>query len=230
MHSPTICVAKKIIHELKIFIFFPVIPPIVPNTGPEKPKLDHHQTDTTFTLSIFTRRKKLLEPEHIIIDYIEPNLLHILLRLLDDQTAYTIAYRYTIKSLNYLEFCLIFCFIFYRLEKPLDEANPFKVTTSYNSGKVEITLKKKSAERWNKVGEPLMGHDTWVPQKELPKVDSNQFPQDRFWRLLSKVPVTHDVDHYIFDRPYPGLYFHVPVGHHVEFSMSIGKFHVRKKK
>ena len=77
-----------------IFIFFPVIPPIVPNTGPEKPKLDHHQTDTTFTLSIFTRRKKLLEQEHIIIDYIEPNLLHILLRLLDDQTAYNIAYRY----------------------------------------------------------------------------------------------------------------------------------------
>ena len=74
-----------------------------------------------------------------------------------------------------------------------------------------------------------MGHDTWVPQKELPKVDSNQFPQDRFWRLLSKVPVTHDVDHYIFDRPYPGLYFHVPIGHHVEFSMSIGKFYVRKK-
>ena len=74
-----------------------------------------------------------------------------------------------------------------------------------------------------------MGHDTWVPQKELPKVDSNQFPQDRFWRLLSKVPITHDVDHYIFERPYPGLYFHVPVGHHVEFSMSIGKFYVRKK-
>ena len=46
-----------------------------------------------------------------------------------------------------------------------------------------------------------MGHDTWVPQKELPKVDSNQFPQDRFWRLVSKVPVTHDVDHYIFERP-----------------------------
>ena len=68
-----------------------------------------------------------------------------------------------------------------------------------------------------------MGHDTWVPQKELPKVDSNQFPQDRFWRLLSKIPVTHDVDHYIFERPYPGLYFHVPVGHHVEFTMSIGK-------
>ena len=74
-----------------------------------------------------------------------------------------------------------------------------------------------------------MGHDTWVPQKELPKVDSNQFPQDRFWRLLSKVPITHDVDHYIFERPYPGLYFHVPVGHHVEFSMSIGKYMRRRK-
>ena len=188
-------------------------------------------------MSIFTRRKKLLEPEHIIIDYIEPNLLHILLRLLDDQTAYNIAYRYNqieAKVLNSItELPLSFpqiMFFFYRLEKPLDEANPFKVTTSYNSGKVEITLKKKSAERWNKVGEPLMGHDTWVPQKELPKVDSNQFPQDRFWRLVSKVPVTHDVDHYIFERPYPGLYFHVPVGHHVEFSMSIGKFYVRKKK
>ena len=118
-----------------------VIPPIVPNTGPEKPKLDWHQTDALLTLSIFTRRKKLLKPEHVIIDYIEPNFLHILLRLLDDQTAYNLVYR---------------------LEKPLDESKPFKVSTSYNSGKVEIVLNKKSPERWGQVGQPLKGHDTWV--------------------------------------------------------------------
>ena len=103
--------------------------------------MDWHQTDALLTLSIFTRRKRLLKPEHVIIDYIGPNFLHILLRLLDDQTAYNLVYR---------------------LEKPLDESKPFKVSTSYNSGKVEIVLNKKSPERWGQVGQPLKGHDTWV--------------------------------------------------------------------
>ena len=80
--------------EVQIFSFqFAVIPPIVANTGPEKPKLDLHQADETLTLSIFTRRKKLIQPEHIIIDYLEPDLIHILLRLLDDKTAYNLAYK-----------------------------------------------------------------------------------------------------------------------------------------
>ena len=96
------------------------------------------------------------------------------------------------------------------------------MTTWHNSGKVEILLKKKNSERWNQVGQPLQGHDTWISQDKLPTtIDLNLFPKHRFWRLVSKTSVTHDVNHYIFEPPYPGLYFHVPVGHHVEFLMKI---------
>ena len=43
----------------------------------------------------------------------------------------------------------------------------------------------------------------------------------RFWRLASKTPITHDVLHYIFEPPYSGLHFQVPVGHHVQFSLRV---------
>ena len=44
---------------------------------------------------------------------------------------------------------------------------------------------------------------------------------NRFWRLASKMPITHDVFHYIFEPPYSGLHFQVPVGHHVQFSLRV---------
>ena len=69
---------------------------------------------------------------------------------------------------------------FFRLENPLDSDNPFKVNTFFNSGKVEIILRKKASGRWSQIGQPLQGHDTWVPESQLPTVDVKQFPQYRY--------------------------------------------------
>ena len=61
--------------------------------GPEKPKLDWHQTAASLTLAIYTRRKYIMGPEHVIVDYKrDKDLLHILVHCPDDQTAYNLAY------------------------------------------------------------------------------------------------------------------------------------------
>ena len=74
--------------------FFSVIPPIVGPSGPEKPKFDWYQTDTTITLSILTRRKNMMRPEHVTIDYQRhSDQLNILARLPDDNTAYRLQYK-----------------------------------------------------------------------------------------------------------------------------------------
>ncbi len=72
-----------------------MIPPIVGPSGPEKPKVDWHQTDATLTLAIYTRRKYIMMPEHVIVDH-KPspnNYLHVLVHLPDDHTAFNLAYE-----------------------------------------------------------------------------------------------------------------------------------------
>jgi hypothetical protein len=79
---------------LKIYIFPAVIPPICGDSGPEKPKLDWYQTTATLTLSIYTRRKHCLQPEHVIVEYnSERKLIHVLVLLMEDSTGYNLAYE-----------------------------------------------------------------------------------------------------------------------------------------
>ena len=86
---------------------------------------------------------------------------------------------------------------FYRLEQKLDEKEPFKLNVLQGSGKIEISLKKSNGDRWQGIGEPLTGNQSWVPEKELPTV--TDFPAYRPWKLLSKTKVTRDVNHYVFE-------------------------------
>ena len=161
---------------------------------PEKPKLDWHQTETNVTISIYTRRKKMILKEHIMTDYMDDTShLLILVRLPDDNTNYNVAYK---------------------LEKPIDD---FTVKASYTTGKIEVNLKKSVPERWNCIGTPLKGHDSWVQEGSLPSED---IPTHRPWKLIEKTSITHDVSHYVF-QPKEKLHFHVPCGHHVQFKMNI---------
>ena len=84
--------------------------------------------------------------------------------------------------------------IIFRLDKKIEE---FSVKVAYNSGKIEVSLKKQTLERWNSIGTPLKGHESWVQEGGLPQVED--FPTFKKWRLLSKTLVTHDVNHYIFE-------------------------------
>ena len=64
------------------------------NPGPEKPKLDWHQTSASLTLSIYTRRKQIMLPEHVMVDYNdEKTLIHVQVNLPDDDSAYNLAYK-----------------------------------------------------------------------------------------------------------------------------------------
>ena len=88
--------------------YFTVIPSIVGTPGPEKPKFDWHQTDTNVTISIYTRRKKMIHKEHVLVDYIrENNYLLILVRLPDDNTTYNLAYKLE-KSIGNVQFFIDF--------------------------------------------------------------------------------------------------------------------------
>ena len=80
--------------DLHNIFLFTVIPPIVGPSGPEKPKFDWHQTDTSVTLSIYTRRKYVMTPNYVTISYQrQSSLLYILVRLPDDNSAYRLTYK-----------------------------------------------------------------------------------------------------------------------------------------
>ena len=71
-----------------------MIPPIVGPSGPEKPKFDWHQTETAVTMSIYTRRKYIMRPEYVTIDYQrQSDDFHVLVWLPDDNSTYRLAYR-----------------------------------------------------------------------------------------------------------------------------------------
>lgn len=198
------CLVGKLIGDFPSPASMPndkVLPPIFGTSGREKPKLDWHQTNEALSLSIYTRRKNLLGPEDVIVEYKrKEKLFHILLYLRDDGTAYNLAYM---------------------LENDLDNVNPLQVLVYSNSGKVEVTLRKGSEKRWARIGHALAGNDVWGPQIELPVVSTDDFPEYRQWTLEARVPVTTDVDHYILKPPHDGLHFVVPCGHHVKMRMEV---------
>ena len=88
-------------------------------------------------------------------------------------------------------------FQYFRLEKKLkDNDDPFNLKVLSASGKIEISLRKTETERWNGIGTPLTGNETWVPQKDFENGDFQK--TFRPWRLVSKTQQTPDVSHYVF--------------------------------
>lgn len=141
-----------------------------------------------------------MRPEYVTIDYQrQSDNFHVLVWLPDDNSTYRLAYR---------------------LERKLkDNDDPFSLKVLSASGKIEISLRKVETERWNGIGTPLTGNETWVPQKDFENGDFQK--TFRPWTLVSKTQQTPDVSHYVFQPCNKDLHFQVPCGHHVQFKMDI---------
>ena len=95
----------------------------------------------------------------------------------------------------------------FSLEQPLDATHPVSVNVYGSSGKLEVSLKKATSERWSRIGRPLAGNEAWTSHKDLPQVDPSDFPDFLHWKLASRHPITRDVDHYILEPPSVSLFF-----------------------
>jgi hypothetical protein len=90
--------------------------------------------------------------------------------------------------------------IAFKLEDKIRSDDPPKVNVGSTSGKMEIVYQKTSgsAARWTNIGDPLSGNNSFSP---ITQFQSESFDEFRSWTLVSREPVTHDVDHYVLEPP-----------------------------
>ena len=82
----------------------------------------------------------------------------------------------------------------------ISDSNPPKINVGSASGKIEIIFQKQAGSelRWPNLGTPLTGNNSFVTCAQF---ESRSFDEYRTWTLVSREPVTHDVDHYVFEPP-----------------------------
>uniref|UniRef100_A0A8B9H965 Cytochrome b5 reductase 4 n=1 Tax=Astyanax mexicanus TaxID=7994 RepID=A0A8B9H965_ASTMX len=83
----------------------------------------------------------------------------------------------------------------------------------HSVGKIQVCLRKAENTRWERVGQSLEGHDSFIRSK-----DRGLFYRDCV--LVSKKEVTHDTQLFCFQLP-PGTHMHIPMGRHVYLKASI---------
>ncbi|KAI1885585.1 hypothetical protein AGOR_G00205320 [Albula goreensis] len=92
-----------------------------------------------------------------------------------------------------------------RLSQEVEESVSVHTVTAV--GKVQVSLRKAARAKWDKLGEPLQSHDSFLRRK-----DRGEFFRD--CTLVSKTDVTHDTRLFCFRLP-SGTHMRVPVGRHV---------------
>lgn len=107
--------------------------------GPSSPSYDWFQTDSFITISLYTKQKKAVNLDSIIVDYKD-----------DSFRSETI-----INDYSYL--------IHIKLSHEIQE---FSVRIIENVGKIEILLKKKEKMSWKCLGHPLEAHNSFIPKKD----------------------------------------------------------------
>lgn len=107
--------------------------------GPASPSYDWYQTDSCVTIAIYTKQKKDVNLDSIIVDYKD-----------DSFRSETI-----INDYSYL--------IHIKLSHEIQE---FSVRIVENVGKIEILLKKKEKTSWKRLGHPLEAHNSFIPKKD----------------------------------------------------------------
>ncbi|XP_055965681.1 cytochrome b5 reductase 4 [Sorex fumeus] len=107
--------------------------------GPSSPSYDWFQTDCSVTIAIYTKQKKDVNLDSIIVDHKD-----------DSFRAETI-----INDYSYL--------IHIKLSHEIEE---FSVRIVEVVGKIEIVLKKKEKTSWKSLGHPLEAHNSFIPKKD----------------------------------------------------------------
>lgn len=107
--------------------------------GPSSPSYDWFQTDSLVTIVIYTKQKKDVGLDSIIVDQKDDSL-----------RAETIINEY-----SYL--------IHIKLSHEIQE---FSVRIIENVGKIEIALKKKEKTCWKSLGHFLEAHNSFIPKKD----------------------------------------------------------------
>ncbi|XP_032999238.1 cytochrome b5 reductase 4 isoform X3 [Lacerta agilis] len=150
------------------------------------PSYDWFQTDGSITVVIYTKQKDM-NSELVIADLQERKLRGELI----------------VKDYSYL----------LHLELSYAVHEDMIVQVSEKVGKVEFVLKKKEILSWEKLGQPLESHNSFVKHTE-------RGLYYRKCRLLSKTNVSHDTQLFCLALPL-GTHLLVPVGHHVYLRQTI---------
>nr|XP_034340207.1 cytochrome b5 reductase 4 isoform X3 [Arvicanthis niloticus] len=115
------------------------VPDTLPREGPSSPSYDWFQTESSVTVVIYTKQKKI-SLDSVIVD------------LQDD----SLRAEAVLKGQSYL--------IHIGLSHEVQEN--FSVRVIENVGKIEIVLQKKENVSWKHLGDPLEKHDSFIPKKD----------------------------------------------------------------
>ncbi|XP_007249641.2 cytochrome b5 reductase 4 isoform X1 [Astyanax mexicanus] len=151
-----------------------------------RPRFDWFQTDETVTIVVYTKRK-IPRSGCSVVD-LHGNVLRV---------------ETLLGSWSYL--------LHWSLSHEVKETVATQCVHSV--GKIQVCLRKAENTRWERVGQSLEGHDSFIRSK-----DRGLFYRDCV--LVSKKEVTHDTQLFCFQLP-PGTHMHIPMGRHVYLKASI---------
>ncbi|XP_061074632.1 cytochrome b5 reductase 4 [Conger conger] len=155
----------------------PLPPPTPKDT---RPRFDWFQTEAMVNVVVYTKRKIPNSGCAVV-----------------DLQGGTLRVEVVLGKLSYL--------LHLRLSQEVEEC--IAMQTMSTVGKVQVSLRKATRAKWDRLGEPLQSHDSFLRRKD----------RGVFYRectLASKMDVTHDTRLFGLRLPH-GTHMQVPVGRHV---------------
>ncbi|KAJ8290870.1 hypothetical protein GJAV_G00018630 [Gymnothorax javanicus] len=155
-------------------------PKIPPPLKDHRPRFDWFQTEVMVNIVVYTKRK-----------------IHNSCCAVVDLQGGALRVEVLLGKLSYL--------LHLRLSQEVEDSVTIKMLNTV--GKVQVTLQKAVRAKWDRLGEPLQSHDSFLRRK-----DRGTFFRD--CTLVSKTDVTHDTRLLGLQLPL-GTHMQVPVGRHI---------------